>query len=153
MDLIQKALQFATEKHKDQTYNGSEYIEHPKQTAQILEALMPEDTNLIAAGFLHDVLEDTPTSKEELEKEFNPDIANLVWQATKDENKDFSHISTFRGLILKIADRLSNVSSYEGLTTEKRAKLFNKYASGFIHERSNLINWPTAIEDLAESNQ
>lgn len=145
-ELLNKAYLFALEKHKGQEYNGKPYITHPVQTYQLLSLIAPDDSNLLIAGLLHDVREDQGVTKETLVAEFNEDVADLVSQVSKDEKKDFP-ITSFRGLTLKVADNLANVSNGGSLPNpERRAKLFNKYASGFIHAGSNLKNWPKAIE-------
>jgi len=136
-ELINKAFLFASEKHQGQTYNDGEYIQHPLLTYEILTKISPEDINLRTAGLLHDLSEDQGVTKETLQKEFNEDVADLVIQVSKDENKNFP-ITSYRGLILKVADRLANVSNYQTLPPERRAKLFNKYANGFVYEGSNL---------------
>ena len=124
-ELINKAFLFASEKHKGQIYNNGEFIQHPLQTYEILKAVLPKDTNLLAAGLLHDTIEDTDTTKKEIEKEFNEDIASLVWEVTKykpDKNKAalFPNLKTKRGIILKFADRLSNLTHMEEWPDKKQ---------------------------------
>lgn len=137
MNIIEKAKQYATEKHAQtgKLYNEKPYIIHPKLTSLILMLVAPEDTNLIAAGYLHDVIEDCDVSYEEIRHLFGADIADLVQEVTKDKNKDFPALTTERGLMLKVADRLANVSSAKDNTdTKKRKKLFKKYSYCFINE-------------------
>lgn len=139
-DIIYKARQYATEKHgkTGKLYNGKAYIVHPRKVAKLLKE-SGADVNLIAAGWLHDILEDTNTQYEELRATFGSDIADLVVEVTKNANKDFPNLKTERGLWLKEADRLANVSScYENTDEKKRAKLFKKYSHCIIHEGTHL---------------
>lgn len=83
MALLEKAYQFASKAHKNQLRaSGEPYIAHPLEVARIL-AGMKLDLVTIAAGLLHDVIEDTGVEKEELEKEFGPEIPSLVDGVTK----------------------------------------------------------------------
>lgn len=117
MPLYSKALQFGRLKHEGQLDDtgGDYFTNHCLQVASILEEVCPEDENLVCAGILHDTLEDTQTTLEELKTEFNIDIASLVHEVTHDGQKDhigyyFPRLSSKRGIILKFADRLSNLS-------------------------------------------
>ena len=81
--LISKAYEFAKNKHKDQLRkSGEPYIIHPIEVAFILADLGLDDATVCAA-LLHDVLEDTDTSKSDLEKEFNNEVAEMVDGVTK----------------------------------------------------------------------
>lgn len=128
-EIIEKAKKFATEKHKGQTYTGKEFIEHPAQTARIIEAaliFMPSDDNLIAAAYLHDTLEDTETTYEELKATFGSDIANLVKEVTDAGWNVFPHLETQRGIMLKFADRLANLSHMDQWKPERQKRYFQK---------------------------
>ncbi len=111
--LIERALEFATKKHGDQKdKDGKPYILHPVGVASLIGSIS-EDENLVAAAFLHDTLEDTETTYDELVETFNEDIANLVQEVTKikvDGRKLFPMLHTRRGIILKFADRLHNLN-------------------------------------------
>lgn len=140
MSIVDKAYQFAQEKHDatGKLYNGEAYITHPGLVHDILKRL-DADENLLAAACLHDTLEDTETTYEELVYEFGQDIADLVKEVTKDKNKDFPNLKTPRGLMLKVADRLANVARLNGIIdTNKYDKLLKKYSFCFIHEGSHL---------------
>ena len=127
--LIKKAYYFALEKHKDQTReSGEPYINHPLAVAIIL-ATLKADVETICAGLLHDTLEDTNTSKEELIREFNINIANLVEGVTNITNlslftKDIQNNANLRKvllsmskdvriIIIKLADRIHNMRTLE----------------------------------------
>lgn len=122
--LINKAYRFARKKHAGQKDdNGYPYFFHPLQVSKILR-LVTQDPNVIAAGLLHDTIEDTQTTYEELVKEFNQDIADLVMEVTHEGDKNtgytFPRLHTQRGIMIKFADRLSNLSRMEAWGEERR---------------------------------
>ena len=81
--LIEKAYRYAEEKHKKQLRkSGEPYIIHPLHVAYIV-AELGLDTQTICAALLHDVVEDTDTKYEDIEKEFNSEIAEIVEGVTK----------------------------------------------------------------------
>jgi len=129
IDLIKKAYEYANCLHGTQTrQSGEPYIIHPLNVAYILSELNA-DRDTICAALLHDTLEDTNTTKEELENLFNEDIANLVDGVTKISGMNFSTkeeknlantrkilsslISDVRIIIIKLADRLHNMRTLE----------------------------------------
>lgn len=124
--LVYKAYLFALEKHIGQTYNNGAFIQHPLQTYEILKTILPQDYNLLSAGLLHDTIEDQNVTQEEIEKEFNSDIASLVWEVTKSDYNTFPNLKTKRGTILKFADRLSNLSNMTDWPEERQAKYILK---------------------------
>lgn len=126
---IKKAYDMAASKHYGQKrQSGEDYIIHPLNVAYIL-AEMHADADTICAGLLHDTLEDTNTTKEELIIEFNEDVANLVDGVTKISKLNFSSkeeqnlantrkiitsiTSDVRIIIIKLADRLHNMRTLE----------------------------------------
>ena len=129
LPLIRKAYDFAYVKHKNQTReSGEPYINHPLAVAMILASLQA-DANTICAGLLHDTIEDTDTSKEEIACEFNEDIAILVEGVTNVKNlslfaKDIQNNANLRKvllsmskdvriIIIKLADRVHNMRTLE----------------------------------------
>lgn len=130
--LVQRALIYAIGVHEGQIYNGGMFVQHPIQVYELIKQVAPEDENLQAAALLHDTVEDTYVEYDDLEEIFNEDVANLVREVTKDENKDFPNLSTPRGLMLKAADRLANCANLIG--TDREAKLFKKYSFCFRDE-------------------
>src|ERR1700716_264036 len=81
--LVERAREFARRKHADQLrkYTGEPYFVHLEEVARIVENLgFSED--VVAAAYLHDVLEDTATTRAELEEQFGPRVADLVAQVT-----------------------------------------------------------------------
>lgn len=127
MTLFDRAYAFADRKHAGQFRDGgAPFILHPVQTAQIIINVAIEDENLIAAALLHDTVEDTDTTLAELALEFGPDVANLVYEVTETENNVFPNLKSRRGIMLKFADRLSNLSGMEGWTPERQQKYLDK---------------------------
>ena len=81
--LVDKAYEFARKKHEGQVDDeGLDAFLHPMQTAEILRQVTG-DENIIAAAFLHDTLEDTDTTYEELSQEFGTNVADLVNEVTQ----------------------------------------------------------------------
>ena len=128
-DIIVKAYNYAKDMHANQyRQSGEEYITHPLNVAYIL-AELHADTDTICAGLLHDTLEDTKATKEEIAHEFNPTIANLVDGVTKISKLNFSSKSEeyyantskiinsitedVRIVIIKLADRLHNMRTLQ----------------------------------------
>ncbi len=136
--LVQKAHDFAKEAHKDQKrFSGEPYLVHLIGTAFNL-AEMQADPQTIAAGFLHDTLEDTKTTPEQLLKEFGSDILFLVQGVTKLGKIRYQgierHAESLRKLfiatakdvrvvLIKLADRLHNVMTLEHVKPEKRRRI------------------------------
>ena len=85
-----KALQFARQKHKDQVRkNGTPYIVHPLRMACYAVAIGIKDDNIIATVLLHDVVEDTNVTFDELEKNFSPEVIEGLKLLTHDKNVDY----------------------------------------------------------------
>lgn len=97
MNLLEDALCFATKKHEGQTRKGGvlPYILHPVEVAAIVGTLT-EDQVILAAAVLHDTLEDTETTYEELEQRFGKRVADLVAAESEKKRKDRSAESTWR---------------------------------------------------------
>ena len=93
--------------------------------------LCPLDYELIAAAYLHDVLEDTDTTPAELTELFGADIAGLVFEVTKTNYNEFPNLKTRRGIALKMADRLCNVVNIVSWSKDKQQKYLEKTLSGF----------------------
>ena len=119
---LNTAIEFATEKHRDQFRKSTTipYILHPLEVVQILYS-MRADVNLLIAGVLHDTVEDTNTTLDEIRNLFGDDVAMLVASNTEDKNKSWderkSHtinelsIADERVKMLIMADKLSNFRS------------------------------------------
>jgi guanosine-3',5'-bis(diphosphate) 3'-pyrophosphohydrolase len=90
LDLLFRALAFAAEKHRDQRRKGAEsspYINHPIAVASLLvQEGGVSDVRVLCAALLHDTIEDTRTTLEELQSEFGPEIASIVVELTDDKS-------------------------------------------------------------------
>ena len=133
--LINKAYSIAEDMHNGQLRkSGEPYIIHPIEVARILAELGMDDETLVA-GLLHDVIEDTPYTKEQLKAEFGEEVLLLVDGVTKlgsivFENKEEKQAENLRKmflamskdirvLIIKLADRLHNLRTINYMTEEK----------------------------------
>ncbi|MEH7074581.1 HD domain-containing protein [Neobacillus drentensis] len=123
MNIIQKAINFATVAHRNQTRKSTDipYISHPFAVGMLLQKEGCSDS-VIAAGILHDTLEDTDTNYETLVEHFGEHIANLVraasehdkslpWQARKQHTIDSLKNLTLEEIQVITADKLHNLQS------------------------------------------
>ena len=91
----EEALKFATTAHGDQTrkYNKEPYIEHPKRVAQTVQTV-PHTREMICAAYLHDVVEDTPVSIQDVEEQFGKKVSALVHELTDQYTKEnYQHLN------------------------------------------------------------
>ncbi len=121
--LVLKAAEFAAQKHKGQIRKGRDecpYIDHLRSVAQVIaEVGGIEDPEILAAAWLHDTLEDTETTPEELEANFGKRVRQLVEEVTddkslpKDERKQMQiqHAPTLspNAVLIKLGDKISNI--------------------------------------------
>ncbi len=135
---IQKAIIFATLKHEGQKRKGTDipYIVHPMEVMQILTDLQCSE-NVIIAGILHDTLEDTNTTPEEIEKLFGPDILAIVKTESEDKTKTWKErkTATIEDLqhaepetkIVCFADKFSNIKSMYRDKLDIGAELWKRF--------------------------
>ena len=120
-----KALHFAADKHRDQRRKDIEaapYINHPIEVAELLARVGGiTDPVVLQAAVLHDTVEDTRTTPEELEREFGPEVRRVVEEVTDDKSlpkadrkrlqiEHAPHLSS-RAKLVKLADKIANVRS------------------------------------------
>lgn len=143
MNLLEEAIIYATVMHQGivRKINGIPYILHPMEVAQILST-MTEDTEIITAGILHDIVEDTDGTLTEIEKRFGKRVAALVasesenpypdedrsasWQRRKEESLIVLKNSTDIGVkMLWLADKLANIRSLARVYSEQGETMWN----------------------------
>lgn len=164
--LVEKAYEFARKAHEGQTrYSGEPYFVHPAATAKIL-AEYGMDATTIAAGLLHDAVEDGRVSREAMEKEFGKEVLFIVDGVTKLGTHKYrgaerhaeslrrllvATASDIRVLIVKLADRKHNMQTLEFVPEHKRRRIaletLEIYAP--IADRLGIGKMKSTLEDLA----
>ncbi|MEY2703033.1 MAG: diphosphokinase, partial [Bacteroidota bacterium] len=166
--LIRKAFDVAVDAHKEQRRkSGEAYIFHPIAVAKIVASQIGLGATAIAAALMHDVVEDTEITILDIEKMFNPKIAQIVEGLTKipriKKDQEISlQAENFRKMLLtlhddvrviliKIADRLHNMQTMEGMADYKQAKIASEtlYIYAPLAHRLGLYNIKTQLEDLS----
>lgn len=166
--MIREAADFATEAHKGMVRKGGgiPYIYHPMEVA-LLVSQMTKDEEVIAAAYLHDVLEDTPVTAEEIGKRFGSRVLELVKAETEDKTRTWQerkghtieHLPTAprEVKLLTLADKLSNLraTARDYLMigdeiwlrfNEKRKSCHQWYAAGILRGLSDLAEEPAYQE-------
>jgi guanosine-3',5'-bis(diphosphate) 3'-pyrophosphohydrolase len=163
---IREAAEFGASAHKGQKrLSGEPFIAHPVAAAAIL-ADLHLDADTIIAAILHDVIEDTPTPKDELAKIFGADVADLVDGVTKLDQIKFksreeAQAESFRKMLLamvrdlrvilvKLADRTHNMRTIEAMSPSRRRAVARETLDIYapIAERLGLYNIKLELEDL-----
>ncbi|MEM9595302.1 MAG: bifunctional (p)ppGpp synthetase/guanosine-3',5'-bis(diphosphate) 3'-pyrophosphohydrolase [Acidobacteriota bacterium] len=166
-DYLRRVHDFSVEKHGGQRRkSGEPYVTHPIYVAYLL-ADLKFDATCVAVALLHDVLEDTGATKEELEREFGADVAELVDGVTKIGQqayvrKDEAQAETFRKMILasardlrvilvKLADRLHNMMTLQHMSPDSRTRIASETLEIYapIALRLGMSRLQGDLEDLA----
>ena len=166
MTRLQAAIDFAKEAHKMQRRkSGAPYVIHPISVACIAAEELKLDVNSIICAFLHDVVEDTEYTIEDVRDRFGEDVAFLVDVVTK-KKKDRYHMSKqvdnykqlldslnydIRALMVKIADRLHNMRTLSSMRPDKQMKIAGEtdYFYAPLANRLGLFNVKTDLENLS----
>ena len=172
VDTLQRACRIATEAHAGQSRaSGEPYIAHPIAVAEILRSLRM-DTDTLAAAILHDVVEDTDVSLDQLEAEFGADVSTLVSGVTKmdvigdfqsfDRAQHHKQVEALRKLLLavvedvrvvliKLADRLHNMRTLHHLSEKRRRRIAKETLDIYAPLASRLGIWQFKweMEDLS----
>src|SRR5947199_4860248 len=139
LELVRKAYEFSPKTHSgQQRASGEPYLVHPVEVALVL-AEMKMDAVAVAAGLLHDSVEDTSVTIVDIRKEFGEQVAHIVEGVTKISKIDFSTreeqqaenlrkmmlamVDDIRVVLIKLADRLHNMRTLEHLPEERRHKI------------------------------
>lgn len=165
--MIEEAYEFAREMHEGQyRKSGEPYIIHPVNVAIILADLGMDD-NAIAAGLLHDVVEDTDCSSLDLERKFNKEVAFLVEGVTKLDkiqchSKEERQLESYRKMfvamaqdirviIIKLADRLHNMRTMSFQSPEKQKRIAQETLEIYspLADRLGIIKLKWELEDLS----
>ena len=165
-EVLEKAYNFAMAAHKGQLRaSGEEYVTHPFHVADILVD-MGLDAPAVAAALLHDVVEDTMVTREQLEKEFGAEICMLVDGVTKLEKINFhskeeeqaenlrkmfvAMAKDIRVILIKLADRLHNMRSLSYLDEERQRAMSRETLDIYapIAGRLGISNIKCELEDL-----
>ncbi len=166
-ELVRSAWAFTQAQHKTQKRaSGEPYIIHPLEVAQLL-AELKMDATAIAAGLLHDAVEDTPVTTPEIAKRFGDQVAHIVDGVTKLDKIKFANredaqaenirkmllamVDDVRVVIIKLADRLHNMRTLEHLRPDKQARIAKETLDVYapLAHRLGMGKLRGELEDLA----
>lgn len=163
---IKASFEFAREAHATQKRKtGEPYILHPIAVARIAAEELMLDVSSVIAAFLHDVVEDTPHTIEEISSLFGDDVAFLVSVMTKEEKETYDEsrqVDNFRRmlgsvqydirpLLIKLSDRLHNMRTLSSMRPDKQMKIAGEtdYFYAPLANRLGLYNVKTELENLS----
>jgi len=166
VESIMRAYEFGAEAHRGQRRkSGEAYISHPVAVAQEL-ADMHLDAQAITAAILHDVVEDTEASLEEIRKQFGPEVAGLVDGVSKLDQIQFrsraeaqaesfrkmmlAMIEDIRVILVKLADRMHNMQTLDAMPPDKRSRIARETLDIYapIANRLGINRFKVLLEDL-----
>jgi guanosine-3',5'-bis(diphosphate) 3'-pyrophosphohydrolase len=167
LEIVRKAWAFCLQQHEGQKRaSGEPYIIHPLEVAQVL-AELKMDSTAIAAGLLHDAVEDTDVTSAEIAKRFGEQVAHIVEGVTKLDKIKFANredhqaenirkmllamVTDVRVVIIKLADRLHNMRTLEHLKPEKQQKIARETLEIYapLAHRLGMGKLRGELEDLA----
>lgn len=163
---LREGYEFACAAHEPQKRKtGEPYILHPIAVANIAAQEMLLDTNTVLACFLHDVVEDTPYTVDDIRQRFGDDVASLVRVVTKKPTRDYEYSKQLdnyrqlldsiqydiRAILVKLADRLHNMRTLASMKPEKQMKIAGEtdYFYAPLANRLGLYNIKTELENLS----
>ncbi len=166
MSRIRDAYNIAEEAHRPQKRkSGAPYIIHPIEVATIIGEEFGLDANMIIAAFLHDVVEDTPYTIEDIELRFGTDVAFLVGAVTKKKKEHYEmtkQLDNFkqmldsvhydiRAILIKLADRLHNMRTLDSMRADKQMKIAGEtdYFYAPLANRLGLYVVKSELENLS----
>ncbi len=161
--LVHRAIRFAALAHSGQTRKGTDipYIVHPFEVAQILTAEGAAE-RVIAAGLLHDTLEDTATTREDILCEFGESVLQLVlgasedkslsWEARKQHTIDLLATAGREEQLLALSDKLSNLRSIAVDYAASGNALWSRFNRGPAQQRWYYLSLRDALRALADTN-
>ncbi|HEY2039689.1 MAG TPA: bifunctional (p)ppGpp synthetase/guanosine-3',5'-bis(diphosphate) 3'-pyrophosphohydrolase [Edaphobacter sp.] len=167
LEIIRKAWAFCLQQHEGQKRaSGEPYVIHPLEVGQVL-AELKMDSTAIAAGLLHDAVEDTDVTSDEIAKRFGEQVAHIVEGVTKLDKIKFANredhqaenirkmllamVTDVRVVIIKLADRLHNMRTLEHLKPEKQQKIARETLEIYapLAHRLGMGKLRGELEDLA----
>lgn len=166
MALIRAAYELAKEAHKDQVRkSGEPYISHPVSVALIVAEEFGLGANPVMAAFLHDVVEDTDYTIDDIRERFGDDVAFLVGVVSKQKKEKYDkskQVDNYRqilssvqfdvrAILVKLADRLHNMRTLESMRPDKQMKIAGEtdYFFAPLANRLGLYNVKTELENLS----
>lgn len=166
MQRLKAAFEFAKEAHsKQKRKSGEPYILHPIAVADIAASEINLDVNSVIAAFLHDVVEDTHHTIDEIQQLFGDDVAFLVRVLTKQKKEKYEmskQLDNFkqmlnsvqydiRALLVKLSDRLHNMRTLSSMRTDKQMKIAGEtdYFYAPLATRLGLYDVKTELENLS----
>lgn len=158
------ACRFAKEKHKDQRYaKYLPYSRHLEAVVGVLSRFNINEDNLLAAAWLHDVVEDQGITVQEIKEKFGPEISDLVWRVTNEPGRNRRERATkthpkiracTEARVLKLADRIANIEACihaDGVDNlfSMYSKEYDDFVNGVKPGKGMMPNYVTQVE-LAE---
>ena len=166
VERLRAAFEFAREAHRPQRRkSGEPYIIHPVNVARIVAEELELGADPIIAAFLHDVVEDTPYTIEDIKERFGENVAFLVGVVTKEKKDKYvqsKQVDNFRqilasmqydvrALLIKLADRLHNMRTLDSMRADKQMKIAGEtdYFYAPLANRLGLYHVKTELENLS----